>query len=154
MIILADTREQDIHILKKLDELGIKYKRKKLDFADYSFEINGESYEKKLVIERKKTIDEVIGNFSKKGRDRFRKEFERAGSCKVILMIEAEESDIDKHNYRSTMSPSDIRSHLKTWCNHFRLQLKFVKKDDACDFIINTFREREWLDANRHSEKR
>jgi len=44
-IILCDTREQDLHILKKLDTLEIEYRRKKLDYGDYSFEIDGKSYD-------------------------------------------------------------------------------------------------------------
>jgi ERCC4-type nuclease len=112
-VILIDSREQvNRHIAKRLDSLGISYKTKKLDYADYSFEVDGISYENKIVIERKHSIDELIGNFTK-GRERFQREFERAKGCKVILMVEASESQIDRHEYRSRMSPADIRSFLK-----------------------------------------
>lgn len=138
-VILVDTREQDLHILRKLDSLNIPYRRQKLNFGDYSFEWNGVSYENKIVIERKGSLDEIIGNFTK-GRDRFKREFERSKGCRVILMVEASESQIDRHEYRSKMSPGDLRSFLKTWSNKFQLELKFVEKYEACNYILDCFR--------------
>lgn len=137
--ILIDTREQDLHILHDLEKLGIAYKRKKLDYGDYSFEIGDISHEHNIVIERKGSIDEIIGNFTK-GRDRFRREFERSKGCKVILMVEASMEQLEAGNYRSRMSPKDLKSFLKTWCNKFQLELKFVEKDQACKFVLDSFR--------------
>ena len=142
MIIIIDSREQQyFHITKKLEQLNIPYKFKKLDFADYSFEIDGVSYEKKITIERKASLDEIIGNFSEKGRKRFAAEFKRAKGCKIYLMIEALESDIDKHNYISTTTPTKVRSYLKTWTYFFGLELKFVDKSYAAEFMIKTFND-------------
>lgn len=138
--ILIDTREQDLHILRKLDTLNIQYKRKKLNYGDYSFEIGGISYENRIVIERKGSITEIIGNFTK-GRERFRKEFERSKGCRVILMVEASIEQLEAGQYRSRMSPKDLKSFLKTWCNKFQIELKFVEKDRACDFILDCFRD-------------
>jgi ERCC4-type nuclease len=139
-LILIDTREQDLHIAKQLDIYGIKYERKKLDFGDYSFVADGKSYERQIVIERKGSIDELIGNFTK-GRDRFRREFERAKGCKVILMVEASVEQLEKGQYRSRMSPKDLKSFLSTWRNKFQLDLQFVEKSHSCVFILNTFGE-------------
>jgi ERCC4-type nuclease len=140
MIILIDSREQQYkHITNKLEQLNIPYKIKKLDFGDYSFEVDGVSYEKKIVIERKASINEIITNFTK-GRKRFENEFKRAKGCKVILMIEALESDIDKHNYKSSMTPSKVRSFLKTWTYFFGLDLNFVDKFDSAEFILGVFK--------------
>jgi len=139
-LILIDTREQDLHIAKQLEAYGIKYERKKLDFGDYSFVADGKSYERQIVIERKGSIDELIGNFTK-GRDRFRREFERAKGCKVILMLEASTTQLEKRQYRSRMSPKSLKSFLQTWCNKFQLELQFVEKCHSCDFILKTFRE-------------
>lgn len=138
--ILIDTREQDLHILRDLDRLQIPYKRKKLDYGDYSFEFNGISHEHSIVIERKGSLDEIIGNFTK-GRERFRKEFERSKGCKVILMVEASMEQLEAGQYRSRMKPNDLKSFLKTWCNKFQLELKFVEKDRACEFILGSFRK-------------
>ena len=138
--IIVDTREQDLHILRKLDALKIPYVRRKLNFGDYSFEVDSKSYEHEIVIERKGSLDEIIGNFTK-GRERFKREFERSKGCKVILMVEGSIEQLEAHQYRSRMMPNDLKSFLKTWCNKFQLELKFVEKDKACDFILETFRE-------------
>lgn len=137
--IIVDTREQDLHILKRLESMGIQYVRRKLDHGDYSFEVGDISYEHKIVVERKGSLDEIIGNFTK-GRDRFRKEFERSKGCRVILMVEATMKQIETGQYRSRMNPRDLKSFLNTWCNKFQLELKFIEKDKACEFILDSFR--------------
>jgi ERCC4-type nuclease len=139
-IILCDTREQDLHILKKLDTLEIEYRRKKLDYGDYSFEIDGKSYENKIVIERKGSLDEIINNFTK-GRTRFKNEFERSKGCRVILMVEASIEQLEAGNYRSKMKPAALKSFLSTWCHKFQLELKFTEKDKACDLMLDCFRK-------------
>lgn len=138
--IIIDTREQDLHILRKLESMKIPYIRRKLNFGDYSFEINGVSYENKIVIERKGSLDEIIGNFTK-GRERFKREFDRSKGCRVILMVEASIEQLESHQYRSRMSPKDLKSFLNTWCNKFQLELKFVEKEQAYDFILGCFRD-------------
>lgn len=137
--VIIDTREQDLHILKKLESMGVQYVRRKLDYGDYSFEVGDISYEHKIVVERKGSLDEIIGNFTK-GRDRFRKEFERSKGCRVILMVEATTEQLEAGQYRSSMKPRDLKSFLNTWCNKFQLELKFVEKDKACEFILDSFR--------------
>lgn len=137
--IIIDTREQNLHILKKLESMNIQYVRRKLDYGDYSFEIGGISYEHKIVIERKGSLDEIIGNFTK-GRERFRKEFERSKGCHVILMVEASMEQLEAGQYRSKMNLRDLKSFLKTWCNKFQLELRFVEKDKACEFMLNCFK--------------
>lgn len=140
MIILIDTREQCYkHITDRLEKLNIAYKFQKLDFGDYSFELDGVSFEKRICVERKGSLNEIIGNFTK-GRKRFEAEFKRAIGCKVILMIEALESDIDKHNYKSSMTPSKVKSFLKTWTYFFGLDLNFVEKFDSAEFMLGVFK--------------
>ena len=139
-IVLVDTREQDLHILRKLDSLNIPYRRQKLNFGDYSFEWNGKSYEKEIVIERKGSLDEIIGNFTK-GRERFKREFERSNGCKLILMVEDSIERLNSHEYRSRMSPKDVMSFLKTWSGKYQLELKFLDKSESCNFIISSFKK-------------
>jgi ERCC4-type nuclease len=138
MIILIDTREKDLHILRKLEQIRIPYKRQKLCYGDYSFELDGVSYADRIVIERKGSIEEIIGNFTK-GRERFRREFERSKGCKVVLMVEASEHDIDARRYRSGIDPRTVKSFIRTWCYKFGLQFAYVGKEDACKFILGTF---------------
>jgi ERCC4-type nuclease len=140
-VILVDTREKvNQHILTRLDELNISYRLKKLNYGDYSFERNGVSYENKIVIERKGSLDEIIGNFTV-GRERFKREFERSKGCKVILMVEATQSQLERHEYRSRMSPKDLKGFLATWSNKFQLELKFVDKSESCDLMLEQFKK-------------
>ena len=140
-VILVDTREKvNRHILDRLDELNIQYRSKKLDYGDYSFEWNGKSYENEIIFERKASLDEIIGNFTR-GRERFRKEFERSRGCKIILMVEASGEQLESGQYRSRMKPNDLKSFLKTWCNRFQLELKFVEKEKSCDFMLASFKD-------------
>jgi len=90
MTIIVDVAEQSyLHITDYLDKQGIKWIRQNLDFGDYSFIIDGKSYEKKFSIERKSSLNEISGNYSN-GRERFKKEFDRAteSNAKMIIMIE------------------------------------------------------------------
>ncbi len=140
-VILVDSREKvNSHILKRLCELNIPFKIKKLDYGDYSFEWNGIDYSDRVVVERKASFSEIIGNFTK-GRERFKREFERAKGCKVILVIEQSINDLEGHKYRSCMSPKDLKSFLSTWCNKFQLTLKFTSKDQSADTILQCFRD-------------
>lgn len=140
-VVLIDTREKvNQHITNKLDTLKIPYKLKKLNYGDYSFEWNGIDYSNKIVIERKASADEVIGNFTK-GRERFKREFERSKGCKVVLLIEQTMEELENGNFRSTMNVKDLKSFLKTWSNHFQLELKFTEKSQSCDLILTIFRD-------------
>jgi len=138
--VIIDTREQDKRIEKTLSVRNIPFKKRTLDFADFSFEWKGKSYEKEIVIERKASIDEIVGNFTK-GRKRFENEFKRAKGVNVHLMIEADRNDIKNHKYRSTMTPSEVNSFINTWCYVFQLKLKFIEKDKATDYILQTFKD-------------
>jgi len=138
-VIIVDTREQDLHIVRDLEARKIPYVRRKLDFGDYSFEMNGQSYESKIVIERKGSLDEIIGNLTK-GKTRFRNEFVRSNGCKVIMMVETSQDQIEAGSYRSKMSPTDLKSRLATWCNKFMLTLILVDRDKACETMLQIFR--------------
>jgi ERCC4-type nuclease len=139
--ILIDSREKvNQHITKQLDKLGITWKIQKLNYGDYSFTWNGIDYSDKIVIERKGSLDEIIGNFTK-GRERFKREFERAKGCKVILLVEATYEQLDGHLYRSRMSSRDLKSFLATWCNKFQLDLKFTDKNNSANLILQCFRD-------------
>jgi len=143
MIIIVDTREKDLHILKKFDKLKIPYIRKKLDYGDYSFEIDGVSYEDKICIERKKSLDELAGNFTK-GRDRFKREFERAMSkkCKVHLVVEdASLERIEMGDYRSRFSPLSFKNTLSTWGHKFQFTLDFIERKNMASYILLTFQK-------------
>lgn len=139
MVILIDTREREFkHIVDKLDKLNIPYRKQKLNFGDYSFEIDGKSFENEIVIERKGSVSEIVGNFTK-GKRRFENEFKRAKGTKLILMIEGSEDDIEQHKYKSSLTPFKVKSFIKTWTYFFGLDLQFVDRVNSAEFMIKTF---------------
>lgn len=96
--ILIDTREKENkHIVDKLQTNGIDVDHKALVIGDYRISTNG-GYVAPITIERKGSLDELIGNLLDKDKDsegnnRFIRELNRAKSSntKIILLIE----DID-----------------------------------------------------------
>ena len=80
MVILVDTREKvNDHILEYFDKKNIIYKKKALDYGDYSFMIPANDklsiprdlyFMNKVVVERKASLEEISNNLTKE-RDRF-----------------------------------------------------------------------------------
>ena len=87
MIILVDTREKvNDHIISSFDKNEISYKKKALEYGDYSFALPKNEalsiprdmyFNKKVCIERKASLEEICGNLTKE-RDRFEKELSLA----------------------------------------------------------------------------
>ncbi len=76
--IIIDTREQkNNHIITELDRFGVMHESKKLDYGDYSFQIDGKDFSNICVIERKANVNEVYGNISF-DRERIEKELDTA----------------------------------------------------------------------------
>ena len=83
MVILIDTREkQNSHLIEYWDKKGILYKKKSLDYGDYSFYVPKNEalniprdvyFDKEIVVERKGSLEEISGNLTKE-RDRLEKE--------------------------------------------------------------------------------
>ena len=113
--IIIDTREKEIdHIIKAFEKNNVKYERRGLPIGDYIVE-GPSGYVPNVVIERKASIDELIGNLLDKstvdenGNNRFTRELIRAKKAnkKFILLIEDEKFYINMltGNYRSKVNP-------------------------------------------------
>jgi hypothetical protein len=143
MVVIVDTAEQVYdHITDVLDQQGIKWVRQNLDYGDYSFIIEGKSYEKEIVIERKAHMEELSGNFSE-GRERFGKEFERANkdNAKMILMVEDGSYDkLIKHKYNTDMNVESYKATLFTFKARYGISFEFVESHLSAMFIYNTFK--------------
>lgn len=108
MIILVDTRERQAdHIISIFDKNGISYKKKALEYGDYSFAFPKNEtlsiprdmyFNKKICIERKACLEEISGNLTKE-RDRFEKELSLAPKEKVLSIENANYSDVAKLQY-------------------------------------------------------
>lgn len=135
MTIIVDTREQkNEHILQYLRDNRIPYITQKLDTADYSFilpnypELN---LDKKILIEKKNSLDEIAGNFTK-GRERFVREFERVTDEHMHLLIEnATWKKLMKGSYRSKLPPQSFMASLLTWQIRYKCQIWFAGADES-----------------------
>ena len=88
--IQIDTREhrhEVVRIEKQLDALGIKHFRSKLFVGDYQSIDSG-----RLVIDRKKDLQEIIGNVTAQ-HDRFRRELVRASQAGIRIIVLCEHGD-------------------------------------------------------------
>lgn len=137
LTILVDTREHETKELRKrLTELGAPYRRKKLDFGDYSAEVilpSGETRElsDKVCIERKMNLDELCGCFTI-GRGRFEREFTRAkdAGAKVYLLVErADWEKLLSGTYRSRMNPDALSASVLAWCARYGLVPMFCNPE-------------------------
>lgn len=138
MTVLCDTRENKMeHVTDWMDAKKIKWERRKLDFGDYSVELNLNldgippkiSLEKHVVIERKHSIDEIATNIGT-DRDRFEKEFIRikAAGAKCILLLENFSWERvylgpDTGGYRSKMPPDLIATGINQFVSRYDLGL-------------------------------
>ncbi len=139
MTILYDTREQETAALRKrLAAMPCNSERSKLDSGDYSCKTtlpNGSTYSlaDKFAIERKMSLGEICGNFCR-GRERFRREFERfkSNGGQICIIIEnANLGHLRAHKYNSQMSPSALMASLSAWYAEFDAPFYLCDKDDS-----------------------
>jgi len=148
IIILIDSREKSFdHIKEKLKKQNIKYKIKKLEYGDYSFEYKNNkekiNFEDKIVIERKRNLEEMtqsIGEY----RDRFERELKRAkdDNCKFYLMIEDGNWRMLKDGvYDTQYNPKPFVATLKTYESRFEyIRINFIDSNLSAWWIYNTFK--------------
>lgn len=146
MVILVDTREQKCdHIEHSLGVLKCPCERLKLNYGDYSCKyklLSGEwsFFTDKVAIERKASLDELAGNFTK-GRERFRKEFTRAVEDKAKIYLLLEESsymNILRHKYRSQFEPNSFLATLWSWQEEFNFTITMLPNDMSGMYIKGT----------------
>ena len=145
--ILVDNREQATpKAVERYKSFGVPYKRATLNYGDYCGIITlndseiydtAHSVKASCVIERKMSLDELAMCFTR-GRDRFRREMERAASnnSTVYLLVEnATYEGIIKHRYRSRFSPSAFLASLTAWTVRYNLRPIFCKADTSGQLI-------------------
>lgn len=144
MTIIVDTREQkNDHLLKYFNDNGIKWVCKKLDTADYSFELPNHKhlgFDRKFLVEKKNSLNEITGNFTS-GRERFQREFERVEDEHLHLVIEnATWKKVVNGSYRSKMHPNSLIASLLSWSIRYDFKVWFVGKDESPMLIYNILR--------------
>jgi ERCC4-type nuclease len=103
LTIVIDTREQLPYTWP-----DVPTKRAALSTGDYSLA----GYESVVCIERK-SLDDFVGSIGQ-GHDRFYAELRRmAFYRRCLLMIEGSQRQIDDHQYKSMMTPTQVNAQLR-----------------------------------------
>lgn len=138
MVILVDTREHEgknNHILSYFDSKGINWKRRKLDYGDYSFMIPADNsldiprdlfFDNEIMVERKANLDEFINNITK-DRERIKKEFALAPPNKVLLLENASYADMINGNYLSKYSAQSFFGTLHSFWHEYNIPFVFME---------------------------
>ena len=138
LTIICDTREQDRHVSEYFEKNKIPTITRKLDTGDYSCQLEGVSFEREIVVERKHNLDEICGNFTTE-RERFEREFIRAKAygTKVHLIIEnASWSDVFLGNYRSKLPSKSLVGSLLSWMVRFNVSVTFCKPNETARIVF------------------
>ena len=143
MVVICDTREQNTPRLRaRLETLGCRYERSKLEFGDYSakFPLSDGTWldlTNKVSIERKMNLDELCACYCG-GRRRFTEEFERAkkiGAKTYILIENSSWESAYNGRYRSRMSASSFTASLLAWLARYNCQLIMCKAETSGKLI-------------------
>lgn len=135
MLILIDTREkQNLHITDSFDKNDIGYKRKALDYGDYSFALPKNEdlsiprdiyFSKMICIERKASLEEISYNLTKE-RDRFEKGLCLAPKTKVSLIENVNYSDVAIGNYNTQYNKRSFLASLHSFWFKYNIPMFFM----------------------------
>ena len=150
MIILVDTREKvNDHIISSFDKNGICYKKKALEYGDYSFalpknealSIPRDMYvNKKVCIERKASLEEISDNLTKE-RDRFEKELSLAPKEKVLLIENANYSDVANGKYNTQYNKKSFLASLHSFWFKYNIPVFFMPDNKYSALFIKKYFE-------------
>ena len=146
--IVADTREQRTpRAAERFKAFGCPVERATLAYGDYAANVSlpsgSELYDATktisapCVIERKMGLDELATCFTR-GRDRFRREFERAqaANAKTYLLVEgASYESIINGRYRSRYNPAAFLASLTAWCVRYDISPVFCRAETSGKII-------------------
>lgn len=147
IVILIDSREKaNKHITDVFDREGIQYRVEKLESGDYTFELkplpeldilHTMDFRQDVMIERKNSLDEISGNFTK-GRERFNDEFGRSWAIKKYLLIEdGSYEKILNHEYRTDYNSNSFFASLLSFDARYDLHVCFANKETSAILIYN-----------------
>lgn len=143
LIIQIDSREQKYdHIVKYLDNRGIKWVRSKCVVGDY---VNLEN--PMTVIDRKKDLQEVVGNVTTQ-HERFIRELELANELGYRMIILVEEPSVRSlnevpkwYNWRLKKNPKAVNGKtlykiMLTISQKYGCEWMFTTKDECGEKIV------------------
>lgn len=148
MAILIDTREKKMeHITSYFDKVNIPYKKKALPYGDYSFMVpkNEELsiprdlvFYNDIVIERKGSLEELSGNLTKE-RGRLEKELALAPRNKVLVIENANYSDVVNGNYQTEYNNKSYWASLYSLWHRYNVPMFFVPDNSYTGFFIRGY---------------
>lgn len=159
--VIVDTREQASNrATERFAALGDNLERATLDYGDYAANVTirgKELYDTsrrvcpQTVVERKQSLDELATCFTR-GRDRFRREMERAraSGAKIYLLTEGGDWEkIYRHSYRSRFNPNAYIATLTAWMVRYEINVLFCRPGTSGKLI----REILYRDIKERLEK-
>ena len=161
--IIVDTREHRTPEAKRrLEAFGVPTETGTLSYGDYAANITlhgaplhdiSNTISPACVIERKMGLDEIAGNLTR-GRDRFRREFERAteNHARVFLLIEnATYEGIINHRYMSRFNENAFLASLVAWQVRYNMTAVMCKSDTS-GRLIKEILYRDMKERLEHGE--
>lgn len=158
--ILIDTREKEHqHIVDKFKTNDIEVDNVALVIGDYRIQTG--TYIPPVTIERKGSLDELIGNLldrdkDEEGNNRFIRELNRAkgSNTRMILLIEDKDYYIKllTGNYRSNVNPKAIRGMIMSLeAKYPNLSIVGIDKATSASYIHTTlyYHLRQILKTNK-----
>lgn len=141
-VVLRDSREQDTaRARKRYKSIGVPCEKATLSYGDYTYNAmlpdgrplhdTSKTVLPLCAIERKMDLDELEQCFTR-GRDRFRREFERAAenSCRMYLIVEnATWENLLAGKYRSKMNPNAYIASIIAWMIRHDISVIFCKEE-------------------------
>lgn len=150
MVILIDTREKvNSHITDYFERKEITYKKKTLDYGDYSFMIPSNEklgilrdlyFNTTCIIERKASLEEISGNLTQ-GRDRFEKELCLAPKTKVLLLENSSYEDIAMGNYNTKYNRKSFMASIHSFWFKYNMPIMFMPDNKYSGLFIRQYFE-------------
>ena len=150
MVILVDTREKkNSHVLEYFDKKGIAYIEKALGRGDYSFMVKANEklgiprdlyFMNKVVVERKGSLEELSSNLTQE-RDRFEKELCLDPKDKVLLIENANYSDIANGNYNTKYNKKSYWGAIHSFWFKYNLPVFFMPDPKYSGLFIRGYFE-------------
>lgn len=150
MVVLVDTREKNNQTLLDIwDKKGLKYKKKKLDYGDYSVMIPKNDklniprdiyFDQKIIVERKGSLSEISGNLTN-GRDRLEKELALSPLHKAMLIENGSFEDIANGNYDTQYNKKSFLASLFTFQFRYDMPIVYVSEQKYTALYIRMYFE-------------
>lgn len=149
LIIIVDTREKlNQHVLDYFKSKKIPHAIRTMKTGDYSafvpkneeLGISRDIY-LSACLERKRNVDELIGNLSKDKRTTFENELIRASQHPFVLIVEDEQAyeKILRGDYRSQYEPKALLGSIKTFEARYGYSTVFLNPIYTGNYIYHHF---------------